>query len=168
VARIADDVRVDGRLASLGDPAAPQLVGAARVERVAGKVEVVLVQAFEVGRCRRDLDEIDGVPRATEGDRPLVEENVDVDRLVRLPRPALLFLLDEPDGRCVALRELALVGEVGRGSRRRDERGRGDECREEEGSHASGFDAAAGFASFLRSQSVELRNAAPVISRLIT
>ena len=102
------------------------------------------------------------------GDRPLVEEDVDVDRLVRLPVAALLLLLDEPHDRRVPLGELALVGEGGGRARRRDERGRRDECEEERGSHASGFDAAAGFASLLRSQSVELRNAAPVNSRLIT
>ena len=81
---------------------------------------------------------------------------------------ALLLLLDEPHDRRVALGELALVGEVCERTRRRDERGRRDEYEEEGSSHASGFDAAAGFASLLRSQSVELRNAAPVISRLIT
>ena len=168
VAGIADHMGVDGRLASLADPAAPELVVAARVERVAREVEVVLVEAVEVGGDGRDLDEIDRIPRASESDRPLVEEDVDVDRLVRLPMAALLLLLHEPHDRRVALGELALVGEVCERTRRRDERGRRDEYEEEGSSHASGFDAAAGFASLLRSQSVELRNAAPVISRLIT
>ena len=149
VAGIADHVGVDGRLASLADPAAPELVVAARIERVAREVEVVPVEAVEVGGEGRDLDEVDRVPRASESDRPLVEEDVDVDRLVRLPVAALLLLLDEPHDRRVALGELALVGEVGethpapRRARppRRVRRGRG--------SHASGFDAAAGFASLL-------------------
>src|SRR5829696_5172196 len=78
LAGIADDVGVDRRLASLADPAAPALVVAARVERVARKIEVVLVEPVEVGGDRRDLDEIDLIPRAAESDRPLVEEDVDV------------------------------------------------------------------------------------------
>ncbi len=114
MAGIADHVGVDGRLASLADPAAPALVVAARVERVAREVEVVLVEPVEVGRCRRDLDEIDRIPRAAEGDRPLVEEDVDVDGLVRLPVAALLLLLDESYDRRIALGELALVGECRR------------------------------------------------------
>ena len=168
MAGIVDHVGVDRWLASLADPAAPELVVAAWIERVAREVEVVPVEAVEVGGDGRDLDEVDRVPRATEGDRPLVEEDVDVDRLVRLAVAALLLLLHESHDWRVALGELALVGEVGRGARRRDERGRRDEYEEQGSSHASGFDAAAGFASLLRSQSVELRNAAPVISRLIT
>ena len=42
---------------------------------------MVLIEAVEVGGDRRDLDEIDRVPRPAEGDRPLVEEDVDVDGL---------------------------------------------------------------------------------------
>ena len=138
VAGIADDVRVHRRLASLGDPAAPELVGATRLERVAGVVEVVLVEPVEVGSYGRDLYEIERIPRAAEGDRSLVEEDVDVDRLVGLPGAALLLLFDEPHHRCVALRELALVGERGRGARRRQERYSNGY---KEGPHGSGFDA---------------------------
>ncbi len=80
---------------------------------------------------------------------------------------ALLLLLHEPHDRRVPIGELALVGEVGGRNRRGDKSGSRDEC-QEKGSHASGFDAAAAFASLRRSQSVELRNAAPVNKRLIT
>ncbi len=123
LSRVGDDVRVDGRLASLGDAAAPALVVAAGVERVAGKVEVVLVAAREVAPNRGDLHEVGGPPWPAEGHALLAQDGVDVGRLVRLARPALLLLLDEAyDGR-VALGQCLLVGEVGRRARREDEDG---------------------------------------------
>ncbi len=118
VARVAGDVCVDGRGVALAQAARPKLVGAARVERVSGEVEVVLVQAVRevVGR-RRDLDEVAAAPGPAQRDRGLVEEEVDVQRLVRLTGPAFLELLDEADHRCVALGEGDFVLEVGCGRR---------------------------------------------------
>ncbi len=83
---------------------------------------MVLVEIDEVVGRRPDLDEIRRAPRATQRDRPLVEEQIDVDRLERLSRPALLELLDEAHDRRVPVRESLLVGEVGRRLGRRDER----------------------------------------------
>src|SRR5690348_5076885 len=71
---IGGDVRVDGRLRSRRDPAVPLLVTAPRIERVAGKVEVVLVAADEIHGDRRDLDQIRWVPRPAEGNGVLTEE----------------------------------------------------------------------------------------------
>ena len=63
MARVADDVCVDGRGLALAQAPCPELVGAARVERVPGEVEVVLVQAVrEVVGGRRDLDEVAAAP----------------------------------------------------------------------------------------------------------
>ena len=137
VARVADDVRVDGRRLALAQAPRPELVGAARVERVPGEVEVVLVEpAGEVVCCRPDLDEVAAAPGPAQRDGGLVEEEIDVQRFVRLARPAFLGLLDEADHRCVALRELDLVLEVGACRRRGDER-RG----QENGKEAPGADA---------------------------
>ena len=74
-----------------------------------------------------DLDQVSRSPRATESNGLLVEENVDVDRLVRLAVPAVLGLRDEPHDRGVTLRERRLVREVGRRARHRDEREYGNE-----------------------------------------
>jgi hypothetical protein len=89
---------------------------APRIEGVAGEVEVILVALRrEVGRRRGDLHEIRAAPGPAERDGGLVEQEVDVERRVRLPVAALLRLLDEPDDRRVALGERCLVGEVGSG-----------------------------------------------------
>jgi hypothetical protein len=83
---------------------------------------VVLVEAREILRDRRDLDEIGGIPRSTQRDRRLVEEEVDVDRLVRLAVAARLGLRDEAYDGGEALGQCRLISEI-RGSRRRhDER----------------------------------------------
>jgi hypothetical protein len=122
VAGVADDVRVDGRRLALAQAPRPELVGAARVERVPGEVEVVLVEpAGEVVRGRPDLDEVAAAPGPAQRDRRLVEEEIDVQRLVRLARPAFLGLLDESDDRRVALGERDLVLEIGCG--------RGSDCK---------------------------------------
>ena len=123
---VGGDVGVDDRLGVVGDPVRPALVCAAGVERVAGEVEVVLVEAGQIVRRRADLDQVECVPRPPQRDRRLVEERVDVDRLVRLARAALLELLDEPDDGCVPLRECDLVVERGRRGRREGDEGRRD------------------------------------------
>ena len=130
--RVGGDVRIDGRRRALGHPHRPSLVVAARVERNPGEVEVVLVEPGEVVRGRTDLDRSIGIPRSAQRDRRLVEERVDVDRLVRLAVPAVLSLLDEPHHRGVALGEGGLVGKVGRRARRHDEREHGNEGEERE------------------------------------
>jgi hypothetical protein len=119
-------VRVDGGRFALAQAPCPALVVAARVEGVSGEIEVVLVEAARevVGR-RPDLDEVAASPRPAQRDGRLVEEQVDVQRLVRLAGPALLGLLDEADDRRVVLGELDLVLEVGArrrsGGERRDQ-----------------------------------------------
>ena len=121
-------MRVDGRRLAFGEAVRPPLVVAARIEGVPGEVEVVLVEvAGQILRRRRDLDQVSGAPRAAESNGLLVEEQVDVDRLVRLAVPAVLSLRDEPHHRGVALGERRLVREVGRRARHRDERERGNE-----------------------------------------
>jgi hypothetical protein len=89
------------------------LVTTSGPERVAGEVQVILVELREIGCGRPDLHEVYGIPRASKGDRWLVEEEVDVQRDVRLTGSALLCLLDEPDHRCVPFRERCLVTEGG-------------------------------------------------------
>ena len=137
VGGVGGDVRIDGRRRALGHALRPPLVVAARVERVPGEVEVVLVEPGEIIRGRTDLDQIGGIPRSTQRDRRLIEERVDVDRLVRLAVPAVLSLLDEPHHRGVALGERGLVREVGRRGRRRDEREHGNEGAEHEDASVS-------------------------------
>ena len=122
MARIGRDVRVDGRLFAFEESVRPPLVVARGIERVAREVEVVFVEAGEVGRDRADLDEIGGVPRPPERNRRLVEERVDVDRLVRLAVPARLSLGYESYDRGVALGELGLVVERGARNLRTDDR----------------------------------------------
>ena len=140
--RIGGDVRVDGRLRPLRDQARPPLVAAARVERVPGEVEVVLVPADEILRGRTDLDEIEPVPGAAQRDRRLAEQRAYVDRLVRFAGAALVVLRDQPDDGCVALGQRLFVSE--RGGRRRGadetERSHSEEDREP-GAHATTFDA---------------------------
>jgi hypothetical protein len=128
VLRIGRDVRVHRGLVSLHDATRPALVVAARVERVAGKVEVVLVEALrEILGRRRDLDQVVRIPRSAERNRRLSEQRVDVHRLVGLAGSALLLLLDEPHDRGVALGERLLVCEARRRGRREAERGKGEE-----------------------------------------
>ena len=84
---------------------------------------MVLEPVPEIFTGWADLHEIGGAPGAAQGDgRLLVEQQLDVERVVRLARPALLLLLDEPDDRRIAFGRLAFVREVGRSGRRRDER----------------------------------------------
>ena len=118
------DVGVDDRRMALRDPVCPELVVATWLERVAREVEVILEQAGKVVGARRHLDQIDRVPGPAERDGRLVEERVDVHRLVWFAGTAVLELLDEPDDGCVPLRERDLV--VERSGRRRRSR---DECR---------------------------------------
>ena len=66
------------------------LVVAAGVERVAGKVQVVLEAPYEVLGHRADLDEVGGIPRASQRDRVLAEQSVDVRGHERLAVAALL------------------------------------------------------------------------------
>jgi hypothetical protein len=130
VGRIGRDVRVDRRRGLPGETVAPPLVVAAWIERVAGEVQMVLVETFgEVLRGRRDPDQVRRPPRSAERDRGLGEEHVDVERHVRLAVAARLLLLDEPDDGRIALGERSFLALVGGRRRRRGER---DEEREEE------------------------------------
>jgi hypothetical protein len=122
IAGVARNVRVHRGGSAGSEPARPALVAAAWIERVAGKVEVVLVAADEILGARRDLDEVRRAPRATERHRRLVEEHVDVRRLVRLPGPALLGLLDQSHHRRKPCGERLVVGGIGEGERRCDQR----------------------------------------------
>ena len=91
---------------------------------------MVVVEPGESFGLGRDLDEVGGVPRPAQRDGRLVEEVVHVDRLVRLPRPAFLGLLDEAHDRGISLRERDLVGEVSRRRGRHDERDHGEQRKE--------------------------------------
>ena len=86
---------------------------------------MVVVKTGEILGRRGDLDEVGRVPGAAQGDRRIVEEEIDIRRLVRLTRPALLRLLDEAHHGRVALRKGLLVGKIGTRSRRRDKRDEG-------------------------------------------
>ncbi len=120
VAGVGHDVRVHRRLVTLVDVPRPVQVVAARVERVAREVEVILVEPGpEVAGARPDLHEVGARPRPAQRDRRLVEEQIDVDRDVRLPGAAALGLIDEPDDGGVARRERRLVRRRRGGGRRR-------------------------------------------------
>jgi hypothetical protein len=84
---------------------------------------VVLEQVDQIVGARADLDQVDGVPRPAERDRRLVEEQLDVERPVRLAVTALLELLDEPYDRGVTLGERGLVGKGSEGGGSVGERG---------------------------------------------
>jgi hypothetical protein len=108
----------------------PVEVHAGGVERVAREVEVVAVEpAAELRRLRRDPDEI-VPPGPTQRDGRLAEEMVHVDRDVVKPAAALAPL-NEPDDRCVSVRQLVLLldgclgSADGRCDGRRDQRRRG-------------------------------------------
>ena len=136
--RVGGHVRIDGRRLALGDAVRPPLVVAPRIECVPGEVQVVLVEvAGQILRRGADLDQVSRSPRAAESNGLLVEEKVDVDRLVRLAVAAVLCLRDKPDDRRVALGERRLVCEVGRRARHRDEREHSDDG-EDLPPHASG------------------------------
>ena len=124
--RFRGDVRVDGRLGALGKATRPELVVAAGVERVAREVEVILEAVPEIFLPRPDLHEIGPAPRPAERHRGLViEEQPNVERVVRLPRPAaLLLLLDETNDGRKALREGLLVVEIRARERRHEQRSR--------------------------------------------
>ena len=107
---IGRHVRVDRRgVTVLEEAALPTLVVAARVEGVAREVEVVLVPPDEVLRARTDLDEVRRRPGPAKRNRRLVEEQVDVERDVRLSGAALLGLLHEADDGAVLLGQGHLV-----------------------------------------------------------
>ncbi len=106
------------------------LVVAARVERIARKVEVVLVATDEILGRGRDLHEVGPIPGAAKRHGGLAEEEIDVCRDERLAVAALLALLDDPNDRRVTLGERLLVDIVGARRRDRDrcEPKRDDEC----------------------------------------
>ena len=109
VGRVGRDMGVDRRLRVGGHATSPALVVAAGAQRVARKVEVVLVEALaEVLAGRRDLDEIVALPGPAERDGLLVEERVDVARPEGLARAAFLPLLDEANDGGVPLGEVLL------------------------------------------------------------
>ena len=157
VGGIGHDVRVGRRRRALRDQPPPLLVPAARVERAAREVEVVLVpRGREIVRRGPDLHEVVAGPGPAERDRRLAEERVDVDRHVRLAGAALLGLRHEPDDRCEALRERLLVRQGGARELGHDERGRGRQ-RESEPPHCA----------VRLSQTVTLRTAEATTSLLI-
>ena len=120
------DVRVHGGFAALGQAPRPAFVVAAGVERVAGEVEVVLEAIRTVLGPRADRPEVGATPGAAQRNRRLVlEQEVDVERVVRLARSAaLLLLFDQPYDRGEPLGQRRLVGEVGARDRGHDERSR--------------------------------------------
>ncbi len=121
-------VRVDGGLRAGGDHALPLLVRAAGVEGVAGEVEVIVVEPLANLSCGwADRDQIRAVPRTAQRDRVGPEEDIDVDRTVRLAGPALLRLGDEPDDGRVPVGELSLGLEPGGRCSTRAERTERDE-----------------------------------------
>ena len=140
-AGLGGDVRVDGRRLSFGEAVRPPLVVAARIEGVPWEVEVVLVEvAGHILRRRSDLDQVSGPPRAAERNGLLTEEQVDVDRLVRLAVPTVLSLGDEPHDRGVPLGKRGLVRGVGRRVRRRNEREHGDEGTQDRAARVCGHE----------------------------
>ena len=111
---IDGDVRVDGGLRRGGDRAGPPLVAAAGAERVAGKIEVVSVEPLpDLRRRRPDRDQVRAIPGAAQGDSVCAEENVDVERPVRLAWAAFLRLGDKPHDRRVPLGERPLISKTG-------------------------------------------------------
>ena len=102
---------------------------------MAREVEVVLESVPEVLRPRPDLHQVERVPRPAQRDgRLVVEQQVDVQRVVGLARAALLFLLDQADDGRKALGERLLIGEVsGRGRSPDDREARDDEQDAREG-----------------------------------
>jgi hypothetical protein len=85
---------------------------------------VVLEAVPQVLRPRADLHQIGRAPRPAQRDgRLVVEQQVDVQRVVRLARAlAFLLLLDQADDGRKALGERLLVGEVSGGGRSPDDR----------------------------------------------
>ncbi len=134
---VGGDVGVDGRHAAPRQPVRPALVVAPRAQRIAREVQVVLEQVDEIAGGRPDLHEVDGVPRTAQGDGRLLEQQVDVDRLVRLAVAASLGLGDETHDRRMTLRERRLVGEIGRGRRRPAERRSGERDEDQEATQGS-------------------------------
>ena len=93
------DMRVHGRRLPDDEPAFPVQVVAAWLECAAREVEVVLEEPLrEVFRARPDLDQVAGAPGPAQRHRGLAEEQVYVDRQVRLARGAI-SVSDEPHDR---------------------------------------------------------------------
>ncbi len=108
IAGVLGHVGVHRRRGCLRQATSPELVVAAGIERVARKVEVVVVAVLEICGLRPDLDEVGAIPGAAKRHGRLVEQHVDVGRDVRLARTTLLRLVDEADDRCVTCREILL------------------------------------------------------------
>ena len=107
---VGRDVCVDrGRAAARGEVVLPALVVAARAERAARVVEVVLEAVDQVLRARADLHQVGRVPGPAQRHGRLAEQQVDVERDVRLSGAAFHGLLDEAHDRAVLLRERVLV-----------------------------------------------------------
>ena len=128
------DVGIDRRRGAPRDPPLPELVAAAGVEGIAGKVEVVPGEAgAEVGAGRPDLHEIVRRPRTAKRDGVLSEERAHVDRAVGLAGPADVLLLDELDDRGVFRDEPLLGAGGGRAGRGEESHGtaeRGGEAKD--------------------------------------
>src|SRR5207245_542280 len=100
------------------ESAFPVQVIAARIERAPREVEVVLVEALrEILGGRADRDQVAGAPWPPQRNCGLAEEQVDVDRQVRLALAALPGVSNEPNDRAVPSGECRLVGAVGRRDR---------------------------------------------------
>ncbi len=109
VAGLGGDVGVRRRLRAGCNVALPQLVAAAGAKRIPGEVEVVAVEpATQLGPRRTDRDQVGVAPRPAQRDRVVAEDDVDVDRPVRLARSAHLLLLHELEHRREAFRQRAL------------------------------------------------------------
>jgi hypothetical protein len=88
---------------------------------------MVFVEAFgEVLRSRTDLDQV-VTPRPSQRHRRLAEQQLDVDRQVRLSGAAGAGIRNEPHDRRIALRQRPLLRDVGRRGRDERERRHGDE-----------------------------------------
>ena len=90
---------------------------------------MVLVAVDEIRCLWGDLHEVGCVPGAAKRHGVLAEEEVDIDRLVRLARAALLVLFNQAYDRREAVRKRLFVGEVRARTGREKKRGRSSDQR---------------------------------------
>ena len=95
------------------------------------------------------LNEVGRVPGPAKRDGRFPEQEVDIHRVVRFSRAALLRLLDEANHGRVAFRELLLCGQIcpreRRSTQRKRHHGQRRQDRSERRSHPPGFDATGRF-----------------------
>ncbi len=122
------DVGVGRRRGARADGAGPLLVVTARLEWVAGEVQVVAVETrAEILGRRAGLDHVVFCPRPAQCHAGVTQNELDVAGLIGLPGPALDVLVDQPNHRREPLGE-GLFGLVGRAG----------------GAHSAGSDGRAG------------------------